>query len=96
MKDLNGDVIEVGDKVAFPGPYGQSLVVGIAEKVVVGRRYGSDVHKVKVRLVGGGADYWGKEITHRDYWGNLANETYGNNPTSGIIILSKAVDNSAK
>lgn len=90
MRDLNGNLIEIGDSVAFPGPYGQTLVVGVVEKVGIGHYNGGvGIHKVKVRLEGGGKTYWGREITHRDYWGNPANDAYGDNPTKGIIILNK-------
>lgn len=86
MRDFNGDVIEVGDKVTFPGPYGQTLIVGTAVKVGLGRQYSYQKHKVKVRM-DKPEQYTGK--VERDYWGHPTATIQGNAATLGILIIKK-------
>lgn len=93
MRDFNGNIIKVGDKVTFPGPYGQTLVIGTVTKVGIGVRYTRAYHKVKVSI---NESESCTEKLKRDYWGNLINGLYGDSPNRGILILNKTLDNSTE
>jgi hypothetical protein len=94
MLDYNQNLIEIGDTVAFPGPYGSMLCVGTVVRIWERTQYGSKYDCVRVMLQ---KPLYGK--MERDCWGTITRYANGEVPENigdndNIVIVSKAIDNS--